>query len=206
MITPTQESLDLVRKISKTVNTFHHHYHVLYDIANTFTGEVNYVEIGTYRGASACLMLQRPHTNVLTIDKGEYVKALEVLKNLNSFNIHNNEYLYIEGDSQTAKVRQKVKRFMKWIDILFIDGDHSLCGIVKDFGLYEPMVNKGGYIVFDDYNDIKHNPQVHDIVYCLASNLSKDEYEIIGALDNNLGAYSSYDIQEGNCFIIKKLI
>ena len=206
MITPTQESLDIVRHISKTVETFHHHYHILYDIAMMFSGTVNYAEIGTYKGASACLMLQRRNTRVLTIDTGEYVEPLEVLKNLTSFNVHNNEFLYIEETSQIAKTRKKVKNFMSGIDILFIDGDHSMCGIVKDFGLYEPMVNKNGYIVVDDYNDVKHNPQIHDIISDLSSYLSKDEYEIIGELDNSLGAYCSYDIEGGNCFIIKKLV
>lgn len=37
-------------------------------------------------------------------------------------------------------------------DVLIIDGDHSYQGVKNDFDLYMPFVNKGGYIIFDDYN------------------------------------------------------
>jgi predicted O-methyltransferase YrrM len=213
MITPTKESLDMVRAISDSVPTFHHHFHILYDIARLFTGYVHYAEIGTYRGASACLMLQRPMTIVLTIDKGEHVNKDEVLHNLDSCNIHNNRFIYIEGDSHTEKIKDAVKGFLGKIDILYIDGDHSREGIIRDFELYEPLVSKDGYIVFDDYNDRIYNPQVHDVIYEIVSGLLDSsyaaglkEYQIIGTLENNLGAYCLYDIKGGNCFIVKKLV
>jgi hypothetical protein len=70
----TIESLNLTQKISNEINdqTFHHHYHVLYDIANIYpvSYTLTYVEIGCYAGGSACLMLQRPNTNVVSIDLG----------------------------------------------------------------------------------------------------------------------------------------
>ncbi len=37
------------------------------------------------------------------------------------------------------------------IDLLFIDGDHSISGCTKDFGLFSPKVKPGGFIVFHDY-------------------------------------------------------
>lgn len=30
---PTQKSLDILRKVSETIETWHHHHHILYDIA-----------------------------------------------------------------------------------------------------------------------------------------------------------------------------
>jgi predicted O-methyltransferase YrrM len=37
------------------------------------------------------------------------------------------------------------------IDLLFIDGDHSIKGCVADFELYSPKVVRGGFIAFHDY-------------------------------------------------------
>ena len=65
----TQKSIDLLGEIvSNGVQTFHHHYHILYDIADSINKkEIKYVEIGCYAGGSACLMLQRKETNVRLI-------------------------------------------------------------------------------------------------------------------------------------------
>ena len=114
----TTESLEMVRTISKDVMTFHHHYHILYDLARDM-GHVNYLEIGTWNGASACLMLQRPDTSVVTIDTGEYVKKDTVISNLNKFNIYNNFFCYLESDSHQPSTRVQVKRFFpEGVDIL----------------------------------------------------------------------------------------
>ena len=40
----TKESLDLVKKITQKIPSFHHHYHILYDISNIVKKEIiNYV-------------------------------------------------------------------------------------------------------------------------------------------------------------------
>ena len=41
------------------------------------------------------------------------------------------------------------------IDILFIDGDHSLYGVSSDICIYTKYVKKGGIVVFHDCGDIK---------------------------------------------------
>ncbi len=38
----------------------------------------------------------------------------------------------------------------KLIDILFIDGDHSLFGVMNDYVRFSPLVKKGGIIAFHD--------------------------------------------------------
>jgi predicted O-methyltransferase YrrM len=102
----TKDSLDLVLEITKKINnqTFHHHYHILYDIANTFDGEINYVEIGCYAGGSACLMLQRPKTNVVSIDLGKPINPKIVYENVKNLNVHSNLYNYLEGSSQSENM------------------------------------------------------------------------------------------------------
>lgn len=205
----TQKSIDLLGEIvSSGVQTFHHHYHILYDIADSINKkEVNYVEIGCYAGGSACLMLQREKTNVISIDLGEPISEEVVLNNIKNHNIHKNNFNYIKGNSQVLETKERLKLIMneyesQKIDILFIDGDHSFNSIHNDFNLYEDLVSIGGYIVFDDYNDSQYSPDVNGAVNNIVSNLKN--YEVIGTIENSLCAYPS-SLIEGNCFVIKKI-
>ncbi len=202
----TKESLILTQKISTEMEglTFHHHYHILYDIINTFPENyfINYVEIGCYAGGSACLVSQRKNTNIFSIDLGKPIKPEIFHKNMEKFNINNNKFYYIQGDSQTKETLNKLKNYIDKIDVLFIDGDHKFLGVKNDFHLYSPLVKSGGYIVFDDYNDHEHSPEVKPAVDEIISNI--DGYEIIGTLPNVYGARPD-NLNDGNCFIIKKI-
>ena len=203
----SQTSLNVVREISNEINnkTFHHHYYILYDIANTYPidYELNYVEIGCYAGGSACLLLQRKNTNVISIDLGTPINPSIVSENVNKLNKHNNKYNYIQGSSHDLNVFNKLNDYINEIDILFIDGDHSFNGVIKDFEMYSTLVKSGGYIIFDDYNDYQYSPDVKPAVNGLISNLS-DKYNIIGTIKNTLGA-RPIELIDGNCFIIQKL-
>jgi len=210
---PTQKSLDIVVEIATKVSTFHHHYHILFDIAETFKNKkINYVEIGAYAGGSSCLMLQRPNTNIISIDLGEPIPKVVVFENVLNYKNSNNNYKYIEGNSQIIETKIQVidalnnstaLGYSNTIDILFIDGDHSLNGVIADFNMYSDLVVVGGYIIFDDYYDNVHSPDVKVALdEIILPNLV--DYEIIGTLENTLGAYPS-ELKEGNCFVIKKI-
>jgi predicted O-methyltransferase YrrM len=203
----TQESLNITRYISDNINnqTMHHHYHILYDIANTYHQDTNitYVEIGCYAGGSACLMLQRPNTNVISIDLGYPINESVVYDNVLRLNKFNNSYNYLKGDSQTYGMVDRLKELINEIDILFVDGDHSSQGVINDFMLYKDLVKKGGYIVFDDYNDAQHSPAVKPTVDNLIPSF-KSTYNIIGTLPNIYGARPD-TLLEGNDFIIQKI-
>jgi cephalosporin hydroxylase len=51
----------------------------------------------------------------------------------------------------------------KWIDFLFIDGDHTKEGVKKDFEMYSPLVKKGGIVAFHDIviSDHHHSRDVY---------------------------------------------
>lgn len=51
-----------------------------------------------------------------------------------------------------ARVRQLVD-VDGWIDLLFIDGDHSYETVQKDCELYLPLLRSGGHVGFHDYNN-----------------------------------------------------
>ncbi len=58
----------------------------------------------------------------------------------------------IREDSHNIRTLQKIKKILgnKKIDFLFIDGDHTYCGVKKDFELYNCFVRNGGIIAFHD--------------------------------------------------------
>ncbi len=203
----TRNSLIAIENISNQINnqTFHHHYHILYDIANSYPTDykLNYVEIGCYAGGSACLLLQRENTNVFSIDLGNPINPDIVKQNVNKLNKHNNNYNYIKGSSHDLKTFNKLRECVDEIDILFIDGDHSYDGVILDFEMYSKLVKSGGYIIFDDYNDYQYSPQVKPAVDNIISNLNTS-YNIIGTVKNVLGARPT-ELIDGNCFIMQTL-
>lgn len=202
-ICPTQESLDTLRRIAQSVGTFHHHYHVLLDIARSYpTGYMmTYAEIGCYAGASACLVIQRPNTKVISIDIGNPVPAGKAIENVNRFNIHGNEFHYIGGNSHDEGTKAKLKTIAGVIDLLFIDGGHRHQDVILDFTEYQEFVAPGGYIVFDDYADARY-PGVQRAIDLLAKTLAG--WDQIGTFDNKLGARGDIPEGKGNCYIMRR--
>ena len=212
-INPSKESLVIVRELAKSIKTFHHHYHILLDIANLFGNKlINYVEIGAYHGGSASLMMHRPNCNIISIDLGFSAPKDITISNTNRFNKYNNNYYYIQGDSKKESTVLELNNILNTldsneIDILFIDGDHSYFGVESDFIQYSKYVKSGGYIVFDDYMDEQFSPDVKlsvdDLIekHCNGT----ESYTNIGCLENTHGAYPD-SLSISNCFILKKNI
>ena len=203
MIKITENSLNLLRSIAEIVPTFHHHQHILFDIANHYPKDylINYVEIGCYAGTSACLMLQRPNTQVTSIDLGFPLNKQSVLYNINKWNHHKNRYDFIQGNSKDQHIKEHLLDIVTKIDILFIDGDHCAKAVQSDFSMYKELIADKGFIVFDDYNDVINCPEVKvavDFIMEYASDFKK-----IGSFKNVFEAYPK-ELKEGNCFVIRK--
>ncbi len=148
------KSLNIVREIkSSGVHTFHEHHHILFDLAEFFgNSKINYVEIGCFEGASACLMMHRPNTNIFSIDLGVPRDPKIAKENVSKFNKYGNKYTYIKGRSVDPEVLKILILLLDGagIDLLFIDGGHKYNEVIMDFLIYSGLVNKNGYIVFDD--------------------------------------------------------
>lgn len=207
MFKTSKESLEIVQNISDTMegNTFHHHYHILLDIANSYPKDykLTYLEIGAYAGGSACLMMYRPNTDIFSIDLGKPIHPQIVYNNVLKHNQYGNNYNYIEGNSNDHYIINRIQHLQ--VDILFIDGDHSYLGVWKDYINYSNLVKPNGYIVFDDYNDYDKSPMVKSAVDHITNQLRND-YEIIGTLKNIYKARGLENTDQlGNCFVIRKL-
>uniref|UniRef100_A0A6C0LYG2 Methyltransferase n=1 Tax=viral metagenome TaxID=1070528 RepID=A0A6C0LYG2_9ZZZZ len=205
-----KENLELTKNISlKTSQTMlgaddpqfkriHHNFHhiVLY-IKDYIMKEKckNYLEIGTHYGHSICNMLQSKYNSkYIGIDifkrwGNSKITNMEKLANDNvkKFNINNYECKLLKANSQTKSTIDLVKEyFPEGIDLLFIDGDHSYNGIINDFNNYFPLVNKGGYIVFDDYLPYKvgnHERESPKAINKIVSN-NKNKILDIGLVDD----------------------
>lgn len=89
----------------------------------------------------------------------------------------------IQGNSYFDETEEKFKDALEGeLDLLFIDGDHTLDGVKNDFERYSKYVKKGGYIVFDDY----HYPITRDYVDGLSDKITvvcKFKCELTQAID-----------------------
>lgn len=121
----------------------------------------NFVEIGTWKGASISYLAKRvkqkhKNINIFGIDTfkgtpGEHDEDIDIingtlyqtyLKNTSPYNIKT-----IIGDSHLVH-----KRFIdEGIDFLFIDGDHHYESVKQDLINWYPKICKGGIISGHDY-------------------------------------------------------
>lgn len=203
-------SLEIQRYITKMITrpSAHEHTHILYDIV-TLLGldgrKVDYLEIGSYIGSSACLVEQNTYTSSITCIEARKDFSEIVIDNLKKLNKHNIQYLDVHNYRSTdPNVLNLIN--LQSFDLIFIDGDHSYNGVMNDFNNYIGLLKKGGYMVFDDYLDSKYSPGVKPAVDDIVIQLSNTEFEIIGTPLNYQNAKTKYDIGKYmNEFIIKKI-
>ncbi|MBQ4132423.1 MAG: class I SAM-dependent methyltransferase [Desulfovibrionaceae bacterium] len=131
--------------------------------------QINILEIGTLFGIRLCAMhvcnrFFFDNVNCKAIDPldGYYASGPDkgtglpvsrnvVLENFRVSEIHPSNYKIIQRYSTDKTVEEELAGEM--YDICIIDGDHSYDGVKNDFYLVINRVNRGGYILFDDYNN-----------------------------------------------------
>ena len=117
------------------------------------------LEIGSYIGASACcfgaaMKSHKKSGQIYCVDtwnndamtEGFRDTWEEFQKNTASYK----EYIVpIRGYS--INVVSEVASYVKSIDLLFIDGDHSYAGVKSDWNSYKTFLKAGSIVVFHDY-------------------------------------------------------
>lgn len=206
----TEESLKRIDNIISKMDshTFHNHFHILYDLCTSLGKEnITYLEIGAFAGGSASLVSTHDKvTKVFSIDIGFPIKKEITIKNVNNFKHNGCVYQYIQGDSTSHEMKNKIKDLVGSVDVLFIDGDHRYDAVIKDYENYKDLVTVNGFIVFDDYLDPIHSPDVFTAVNDIVKLIKKDEYEIIGSLNYDLIKKTNSPKQpSSNEFILRKL-
>jgi predicted O-methyltransferase YrrM len=165
----------------------HHLVSVLGALCATF-GIKNYVEIGTHNGASMSYVLRDPTPKVCTgidpfekVDRGthywqkDHINKERTARSLRKNNPHGHKINLIQGLSQS--VLNPPPRFS--IDLFFIDGDHELASVLRDFGKFSDCVKKGGFVVFDDLHQEGPGGAFAKIA------AERTEYEVLGVVCDN---------------------
>ena len=196
-IQKSSESLKKLREVNSKIKerNFHEFTYILYDI-RTLLGseEKTFLEIGSYVGSSASLMLQHKFkTNIICIDpcvlnSSHYLGNLSqyetLKKNLEDNNLQGYSFEIHKQFSTDPSLLNRLKLNNTKVDILFIDGDHSRHGVLNDWNNFKDFVNPGGFICFDDYYDDIWSPEVRIGVDYIVENLDKTKYEVIGSIEN----------------------
>ena len=154
----------------------------------------NYMEIGVHNGGSMCMLLSSKNnkTNIFGIDlfenmydinhhlnqekfvKYQYFKRdnLSIEKTKNNLDIvktlydSNSNITMIKGNSYYDDTEEEFKQKLddKSLDMLFIDGDHTLDGVKNDYERFSKYVKNGGIIIFDDYHHTVIKTYVDDLL------------------------------------------
>jgi predicted O-methyltransferase YrrM len=119
------------------------------------------IEIGTASGATLLLWARVASSRVVSVDLpggihgGGYAEEKgrlfrEFVRDRPSVQLD-----LVRGSSQEAATRDRVAAMLgaARADVLFIDGDHRLEGVTRDFELWRDLVAPGGTIVFHDIID-----------------------------------------------------
>lgn len=120
------------------------------------------LEIGTYWGGSLLAWSRIAGQAVVSVDiegvmpGGGYPRQKRRLFDLFTADRPGVELALIQADSHDPRTRDQATAVLagRPLDMLFIDGDHSLEGVTADFELWSPLVRPGGHVVFHDI--VKH--------------------------------------------------
>ena len=116
------------------------------------------LEIGTARGGTLLFLtrLASPRATIISVDLpggrfgGGYSSTRAWF--YKRFARSGQRLQLLQGDSHTSDMMDRVKAVLggQALDYLFINGDHTYEGVKCDFGMYGPMVRKGGLIALHD--------------------------------------------------------
>ena len=108
-------------------------------------------EIGAFRGGSLCGFsnVAPENSKIISIDVNYPLKRKIAHKR---FSREKQKIICINGNTQNNRTINKIRHVLgrEKIDFLFIDGDHSLFGVMNDYVRFSPFVKKGGIIAFHD--------------------------------------------------------
>jgi hypothetical protein len=148
------------------------------------------LEIGVWKGFCIALLKKvQPDGRILGVDpcivQGQREELVYFQKSFFSTCTILTDYSY--------RTFPKLYSLGTGLRVLHIDGGHQEFDVWTDFLLYQHLVIPGGYIIFDDYNDPVHSPEVRIGVDGLSSKGFFKNWIVLGQI-------SPYN----NAFVIRK--
>jgi len=126
---------------SSLIQQVYEEFHLLGHFLNSFKPH-NILEIGS-KGVTFYLFNK--------FSTGKKV-ALDIDENYAKYFLYteNEDFHFICGDSHSNDTFNEVSNVCDNYDFIFIDGDHTLDGVTKDFDMYRSLLSQNGYIGFHD--------------------------------------------------------
>ncbi|MCO8161421.1 class I SAM-dependent methyltransferase [Pseudomonas sp. 21LCFQ010] len=148
------------------------------------------VEIGVWKGKSLMLMNEacNRERRIIGIDPFVLPNQFEEFSHYQEMMLPN--VTVLRGFSELSA--ERFYNLMPKVALLHIDGGHAGRNVLLDFLLYSPRVVPGGFIVFDDYRDFQHSPEVGPAVDLLRAAGYFHGFNILGGVH---GFESSYVLQ-----------
>jgi len=112
-----------------------------------------FLEIGSLQGGSLYLYAGacKPDAVIISIDwprsESHELKLIQTLKQIKADGQHS---CYLRGLSHDEETLRRVRELTQSVDVLHIDGNHSLRAVRTDYEWYSPLVRSGGLILFHD--------------------------------------------------------
>ncbi|WP_323018074.1 class I SAM-dependent methyltransferase [Castellaniella sp.] len=149
------------------------------------------VEIGVWKGKSLSLMNEvcNRERRVIGIDPFALPKQYEEFSHYKRLLFQN--AVVLRGVSELCA--ERFQELSPTVALLHIDGGHEGRNVLLDFLLYSPSVVQGGFVVFDDYMDVRYSPEVGPAVDLLRAGGYFNGYNVLGSVR---GFENSYLIQK----------
>ena len=116
------------------------------------------VEIGTFAGGTLSLLARCSSRDAIVVSvdlpDGEFGGGYAAARGrlYRSFATGAQRIELVRADSHRLETRDQVRTLLRArpIDVLFIDGDHTLEGVRRDLELYGPLLAENGLVAFHD--------------------------------------------------------
>jgi len=118
------------------------------------------LEIGTGRGGTLFLLAQAAREDALLVSvdapdatgfgaRPEYAARARLYRSVGG---PGQRVVFLAADSHDDETLADVRHALdgRLVDVLFVDGDHTLEGVESDFRMYAPLVRSGGFVAFHD--------------------------------------------------------
>lgn len=193
-MTPTFEELDALKSFTPRIEREH-----LYYLANQAPEDLAIVELGTYRGASACWLAAGAQSgygaHVWTIDPHDLPGRRRPTGTHAGRTDYTDPGIRRHAHQQIASVGMvehvtMVREFStfageQWtgprVGLLFIDGDHRQHAARRDFRAWQRHLHRDALVVWDDHDADTH-PGVVRAVAALVDKGVLTEPEMLGRL------------------------
>jgi predicted O-methyltransferase YrrM len=116
------------------------------------------LEIGTARGGTLFLLTRvaAPEALLISVDlkRGQFGGGYPAWRGrlYRSFAREAQRVELVVEDSHEPHTGRRIRRLLngRYLDLLFVDGDHTYDGVKQDFADYSPLVRPGGLVAFHD--------------------------------------------------------